>query len=71
MHLLPRMNVMLDFILNAASPAERNTVQVNITKKKILSTVLKHGTTSRLQVHRLTHTAKSPMNEGINIHDVY
>ena len=32
MHLLPRMNVMLDFIWNAASPAVQNTEQLNITK---------------------------------------
>ena len=38
MHLLPRMNVMLDFHLNAVSPAARNMEQVNIAKK-ILPTV--------------------------------
>ena len=35
MHLLPRMNVMLDFILNAASPAQRKTEQVTITKNLV------------------------------------
>ena len=35
MHLLPRMNVILEFHLNAASPAARNTEQVTIAKKLV------------------------------------
>ena len=59
MHLLPRMNAMLDLRLNAASPAARNTEQANITKN--LSTVgfepATPRTASRLQVRRSHNSA--------------
>ena len=62
MHLLPRMNVMLDFIWTLQSRSEEH--RTNEHYKKMLSMVgfePQHDTASRLQVHRLSIA----INEGI------